>query len=117
MTFIALQAPAPAPVTRAERPTPSAHALPMVQTVAAVPDQPSQGLSAGMAGFRDRARDALEQQQNAGYGARGKDVSGPQPFSALRFADPLPNLPELDLPAKKAAYHAALNVVRGPEPA
>jgi hypothetical protein len=41
-------------------------------------------------------------------------MPGPAPdaFPALRFADPLPNLPELDLPAKAAAYREALTFLR-----
>lgn len=112
MTTIAMQTPWPNPTARAERPTPSTNALAPVATVAALPDKAVQSLLADLPLFRDRSRDTLTFRQSVDQ-REAPDNGAPQPFPEMRFADPLPNLPELDLPAKASAYHTALTVLRG----
>ena len=112
MTIIALQAPLVAPTGRPERPALTPNALPLVQTVAALPNQSGQGITAGMPAFRDRSRESFTLAQDREKSAVPADSIAPQPFPALRFADPLPDLPELDLPAKNDAYRASLTILR-----
>jgi hypothetical protein len=117
MTLITLQAPLPQAALRVDRPTPSAHDLPAVAAVAAAPDT---GLHTG---YQDKPAFVPLPASYAGTPPEQDGAANaPQPFPDIRFADPLPNLPELDLPTKAAAYQAALSVVRqeaeaGPKPA
>jgi hypothetical protein len=114
MTLIALQAPLPAPNARMERPTPSAHALPASATVAPLPGNGLQVESQDRQPFgAPQGDDTAYRKDKAKARDAAKDPKTPDPFPDLRFADPLPDLPELDLPAKAAAYQAALDVVRG----
>ncbi len=125
MTIIAMQTPWPNPTARLEKPTPSTNALAPVATVPALPDRAAQSLLADHPSHRDRSRDTFTFHQSVARQSidrqsedqgEAPETGAPQPFPAMRFADPLPNLPELDLPAKATAYHTALTVLRGDEP-
>jgi hypothetical protein len=113
MTVIAMQSPWPATIGRTEKPAASGNALPPTQTVPAMPDQSSKGTTADKHAFRDRARESFALPKRGLQSGKEDKSPAPQPFPELRFADPLPNLPELDLPAKARAYQSALTVLRG----
>lgn len=110
MTLIALPTPLAPALARIEKPTPSAHALPAAATVAPLHDASQQGATAGQQAFLATTKSYKDRTE-----PKPADDNAPEPFSALRFADPLPNLPELDIPIKAAAYQAALSVVRNDE--
>ncbi len=112
MIPITIQAPLPTAPARAERPTPSAHALPAVATVASASAMNLQSAAQDRPAFRTPSDTYADRSPDD-----GDKAAAPQPFPALRFADPLPNLPELDLPTKAAAYQAALTVLRTDESA
>jgi hypothetical protein len=112
MITIALQSPWPAAAPRVEKPVQSAHALPPVSTVAALPDGAAKSMMPDEHLFRERARESFRFQQSQGN-ADAAPETAPQPFPDMRFADPLPDLPELDLPAKAQAWQSALTALRG----
>lgn len=115
MTTIALQNPWPVATSRIEKPAVEAH-HPPASTVPALPDNAALGMLADHAAFRDRSRDNFTFHET-GERKTQPDNTAPEPFPDLRFADPLPNLPNLDLPTKASAYQAALTVLRNDEPA
>jgi hypothetical protein len=115
MTIIAAQTPWTAVIARVERPVPSSNALPPVETVAPLPENSAQGLLAGRPAFQDSPQMAFAHQQGAANPADAQQKEAQPPFPELHFADPLPNLPDLDLTGMTQAYHTALSVLRGTE--
>ena len=118
MRVIALQTPMPIPVSRQDRPgetikAQSASALPAVQTVVALPDHAGGGLPTDAPPHNSRVRSGVYAPDDPDRQAQPHERQATQPFPELRFADPLPDLPEMDLPARIAAYHTALGVLRG----
>jgi hypothetical protein len=109
MTLIPMPPPLHQTPLRPERPTASSNALPPVAVVAALPDQPMSATTRDGPAFSAQKGHAQAYRQSA---VPADDDGQPQPFPELRFADPLPNLPELDLPAKAAAYGEALTLMR-----
>jgi hypothetical protein len=103
VTVITLQAPVAPMPARSEPATPSAFALPPVQTVPSVPDT---GVQLQMADQRNQAKTPAPAPER--LPPRAID-----PFPNMRFADPLPDLPELEITPPANPYQAALSVVRG----
>lgn len=114
MTTIALQSPWPVAANRIEKPAVATELTP-VASVPALPDNATQGLLADRSAPRDRSRDNFNFRANDDQ-TQPRDTA-PDPFPHLRFADPLPDLPDLDLPAKAMAYQAALSVLRNDDTA
>lgn len=109
MTVIALQAPMAPLSPRTEAVTPSAYALPPVQTVPAVPNA---GVQLQMSDQRPQGNPPPPQPAALPERAQPRPID---PFPKMRFADPLPDLPELEAPAPSNPYQAALSIVRGGE--
>jgi hypothetical protein len=100
MTVIALQAPMAPASQRFEPTTPSAFALTAVQTVSSLQDTDAQRLMADHRPFGKPLSLARHEKPTL------------DPFPELRFADPLPDLPDLELPQQANPYLAALSVLR-----
>jgi hypothetical protein len=115
MTTIAVLSPLQNATPRVEKPLGSAHALPEVATVQPLPDQPTNHTSADRPALPQGRPESFTFRKSADAASDADAPIDDQPFPDVRFADPLPDLPELDLPTKAAAYQSALSMLRGPE--
>ncbi|MGL4320053.1 MAG: hypothetical protein ACRCS3_04250 [Paracoccaceae bacterium] len=99
MTVFIAQAPVAPFAARIEPVTPSAFALRASQTVAALPEK---GVQSTLADDRPFA-------MNPANLPKSKTLD---PFPDLRFVDPLPDLPKMELPQAAGAYVGALSIFR-----
>lgn len=112
MTIVALQSPWPMAVPRSERPVLNGIETRAITAVMRLPGDTVQRLIPDRERVPDRAKEKAGTKPGITRSAEAGISHAPEPFPAMRFPDPLPNLPELDLPAKANAYQSALGMLR-----
>ncbi|MGL5012614.1 MAG: hypothetical protein ACRC6I_22325, partial [Paracoccaceae bacterium] len=98
MTIVALQAPWPAAVPRSERPAQTGIETQPATAVTQLPPDTTDGLIPHRNPLLSRTTENLGRGPAQTHASDAEEAKTPDPFPAMRFPDPLPDLPELDLP-------------------